>query len=56
VNGRHPAVNLVALGAAVAVLWWRLEHLETQVEALTATVIALKVEFAAYSHRPVDPH
>jgi len=51
-----PAVNLVALVATVAVLWWRMAHVETQVEVLTSSVVALKVAVAAYTHHPADPH
>ena len=45
-NGALPAVNLVALVAAVAVLWWRAQRVETQVDALRATVSALQVDVA----------
>lgn len=41
-----PAVNLVTLVAAVAVMWWRLGVLEHQVAGLTAGVAALQVEVA----------
>jgi len=42
-----PAVNLVALVAAVAVLWWRAQRVEDQVDGLRAAVGALQVEVAA---------
>jgi len=45
-NGALPAVNLVTLVAAVAVLWWRAQRVETQVDALRATVSALQVDVA----------
>ncbi len=45
-NGALPAVNLVALVAAVAVLWWRAQRVEDQVDGLRATVSALQVEVA----------
>jgi len=41
-----PAVNLVTLVAAVAVMWWRMGVLEQQVAGLTAAVGALQVEVA----------
>ncbi|MGH7375873.1 MAG: hypothetical protein ACREKK_00455 [Candidatus Methylomirabilales bacterium] len=41
-----PAVNLVVLLSAVAVLWWRAAALEQQVEGLGAAVHALQVEVA----------
>lgn len=41
-----PAVNLVALFAAVAVLWWRAAVVEDQVQALRGAVNALQVEVA----------
>lgn len=46
-----PAVNLVALLAAVAVLWWRVGALETQVAGLSAAVSALQVEVAQLPER-----
>ena len=46
-NGTMPAVNLVALVAAVAVLWWRAQRVEDQVDGLRAAVSALQVEVAA---------
>jgi len=45
-NGALPAVNLVALVAAVAVLWWRAQRVEDQVDGLRGTVSALTVEVA----------
>ncbi len=45
-NGALPAVNLVTLVAAVAVLWWRAQRVEDQVDGLRATVSALQVEVA----------
>ncbi len=45
-TGALPAVNLVALVAAVAVLWWRAQRVEDQVDGLRATVTALQVEVA----------
>ncbi len=41
-NGRS-TVNVVALVAAVVVLWWRMGRLEDQVQSLTAAVVALEV-------------
>lgn len=48
-----PAVNLVALVATVAVLWWRMAALEVQVRGLTAAVGALQVEVAVL-HQALD--
>jgi len=45
-NGALPAVNLVSLVAAVAVLWWRAQRVETQVDGLRANVVALQLEVA----------
>ncbi len=45
-NGILPAVNLVALITAVALLWWRTAALEQQVQGLGAAVHALEVEVA----------
>ena len=49
-----PAVNLVTLVAAVAVLWWRTQTLETAVDGLRATVTALQVEVAALHQQLTD--
>ena len=52
-NGVLPAVNLVALVAAVAVMWWRLGRLEPQVDGLRAAIAALQVEVAVM-HQALD--
>ena len=44
--GALPAVNLVTLVAAVAVLWWRIGSLEETARGLQAAVVALQVEVA----------
>lgn len=46
VRAALPAVNLVTLLLAVALLWWRTAALEQQVEGLRAAVGALQVEVA----------
>ncbi len=46
VNGSLPAVNLVALVVAVAVLWWRTARVEDTTEGLRTAVVALQVEVA----------
>lgn len=47
-----PAVNLVTLVAAVALLWWRVGVLEQQVTGLSAAVAALQVEVAQLNGGP----
>ena len=46
VRAALPAVNLVTLVAAVAVLWWRAARVEGQVDGLRVTVEDLKVSVA----------
>ena len=41
-----PAVNLVALVATVALLWWRTARVEVQLDELKGAVAALQVEVA----------
>ncbi len=53
-NGYLPAVNLVTIIAAVAVMWWRLANLEQQVGPLRAAVVALQVDVAVLSQAIKD--
>ena len=53
-NGTLPALNLVGLVAAVAVLWWRAQRVEDQVDGLRAVVSALQVEVAAFHQFVAD--
>ncbi len=55
INGALPAVNLATLLATVAVLWWRIASVERQVEANTASIVALKVQVAGW-RAALDPH
>ncbi len=48
-----PAVNLVSLVAAVAVMWWRIGRLEQTQQGLEAAVRALQVEVAVM-HQALD--
>ncbi len=52
--GALPAVNLGALVAAVAVLWWRAATVEAQVAGLAAAVQSLTVEVAQLTQARAD--
>ncbi len=45
-------LNVALLVAAVAVLWWRMDRLERQVDALTTAVLGLQVRPGATDPPP----
>ena len=55
-SNTRSGVNLVLLVAAVAVLWWRMDRLERQVDALTTAVIGLQVRPGATDPTPPKRH